>query len=89
MKSATCLAGKVSLKPSCQPGEAARAVSGTVARMAAKKQHKWRIYLLRKKGEFIGSVEAPDRETAIKLAVEQFAIRDPERQKRLSAERAD
>jgi hypothetical protein len=59
--------------------------------MAAKKQqqHQWHIYLLRKKGEFVGVVEAPDKDTAIKVAIEQFAIRDPEKQKRLSAQRVD
>jgi hypothetical protein len=59
--------------------------------MAAKRQqrHRWHIYLFHKKGEFVGAVEAPDKETAIKIAIEQFAIRDPEKQKRLSAQRAD
>ena len=35
----------------------------------------------------IASVDAPDAETAIKRAIEQYAITDPDRQKRLSAYR--
>jgi len=32
----------------------------------------WRIYLIRKRGEFIGSVEAPDEHAAIWAAIEKF-----------------
>jgi hypothetical protein len=68
-----------------------RQVVGALGIMAAKKQrqHHRHIYLLHKKGEFVGAVEAQDKETAIKIAIEQFAIRDPEKQKWLSAQRAD
>jgi hypothetical protein len=38
-------------------------------------------------GRFGVSVEAPDAETAIKIAIEQFEISDPERQRRLIARR--
>jgi hypothetical protein len=55
--------------------------------MAAKKQHEWEIYVLRKKGAFLGTVEAPDRDTAIKAAIRELKISDPEKQKRLSAQR--
>jgi hypothetical protein len=34
----------------------------------------------------IGHVEAPDAETAIKKAIEEFKITDPERQRRLIAQ---
>jgi len=33
----------------------------------------------------LGHVEAPDAESAIKAAIEKFAITDPEQQKRLAA----
>jgi hypothetical protein len=46
----------------------------------------WRITLIRKKGARLGTVEAPDAETAIKIAIEQFGITDPERQRRLVAQ---
>ena len=52
------------------------------------KLHHWRIYLIRKKGELIGSVEAPDEKTAIAAAIEKYGISDPERQKRLVAQRS-
>jgi hypothetical protein len=38
--------------------------------------------------EFIGYVEAPDEEQAIKKAIKQLEISDPEKQKRLVAQRA-
>jgi hypothetical protein len=47
------------------------------------KLHHWRIYLIRKKGELLGSVEAPDEKSAIAAAIEKYGITDPERQKRL------
>jgi hypothetical protein len=50
--------------------------------MAPKKQHEWEIYVLRKKGDFLGTVEAPDRDT-----IQELKITDPEKQKRLSAQR--
>jgi hypothetical protein len=40
---------------------------------------------LRERGKFLGVVEAPNLETAIKAAIEQFQITNPERQKRLIA----
>jgi hypothetical protein len=46
----------------------------------------WRIVLIRKKGERIGTVEAPDAEAAIKVAIEEYGITDPERQRRLVAQ---
>jgi hypothetical protein len=35
----------------------------------------------------LGHVEAPDAETAIKKAIEEFGIHDPQMQKRLFAQR--
>jgi hypothetical protein len=34
--------------------------------------HRWAIYLIRKKGELLGSVEAPDENAAIKAAIEKY-----------------
>jgi hypothetical protein len=39
-----------------------------------KKLRSWRITVLRKKGERLGTVEAPDAATAIKLAIERYKI---------------
>ena len=46
----------------------------------------WRIVLIRKKGERIGTVEAPDAAAAIKRAIEEYGITDPERKRRLAAQ---
>jgi hypothetical protein len=37
---------------------------------AAKRCH-WKIYLIRKRGEFIGSVDAADEKSAIAAAIEK------------------
>jgi hypothetical protein len=55
--------------------------------MAHKKQHRWQIFLIRKRGAYLGTVEAIDAEAAIHAAIAEFEINDPERQKRLSAQR--
>jgi hypothetical protein len=47
----------------------------------------WRISVIRKKGELLGFVEAPDEAAAIKAAIDRFEIKDEERQKRLVAVR--
>jgi hypothetical protein len=48
----------------------------------------WYVYRLRHTpATFVGVVEAPDAETAIKKAIEQFNITDPQQQKRLVAQR--
>jgi len=48
----------------------------------------WYVYRLRHTpATFVGSVEAPDAETAIKKAIEKFNITDPQQQKRLIAQR--
>ena len=49
--------------------------------------HLWAIYLYRNKGEFLGLVDAADEKAAIAAAIEKYGITDPERQKRLVAQR--
>jgi len=52
-----------------------------------KKEYRWNIFLLRATPTApIGSVEAPDAESAIKKAIEVFEITDPENQERLVAQ---
>jgi hypothetical protein len=53
--------------------------------MAKKKIHVWRITEIRKKGYYIGSVEAATAEDAIKVAVKEFGL-TAERAKRLVAQ---
>jgi len=33
---------------------------------------RWRIILVRKKGVYVGTVEAPDAETAVEVAADEF-----------------
>jgi hypothetical protein len=56
--------------------------------MASKpKLYQWRITQIRERGRFIGTVQAPDAEAAIKAAIKEFEIREPEQRKRLIAQR--
>jgi hypothetical protein len=41
----------------------------------------WRVSLIRKRAEFIGRVEAPDREAAETAAVEEFKLNDEQRKR--------
>jgi hypothetical protein len=48
----------------------------------------WRIFRLRgTPAEYIGTVDTPDEEAAIKKAIEEYAITDPQKQARLIAQR--
>jgi len=54
----------------------------------SKKLYRWRISRIRgSPAEFIGYVDAPDVATAIKRAIEEFEITDPEKRERLVAQR--
>jgi hypothetical protein len=58
------------------------------AAAAEQKQYKWLIYRLKgTPAALLGHVEAPDEETAIKKAIEEFGITNPQLQKRLLAQR--
>ena len=57
------------------------------ARSPIMEMHKWEIVIVRPRGLVVGIVEAPDRETAIKIAIEEFKITDPNIKNRLSAQR--
>jgi hypothetical protein len=55
-----------------------------------KANHSWRIYRLRgTPAAFIGIVYAPDEQAAIKKAIEEYGITDPQNQERLIAQRRD
>jgi hypothetical protein len=60
---------------------------GMVKRTPKPKLYRWHISRIRKKGEFVGVVEAPDEPTAIKEAIERYDIREPWKQARLVARR--
>jgi hypothetical protein len=46
----------------------------------------WRIILIRQKGEVLVTIEAPDANTAIKMAIKEYGITEPHRQRRLVAQ---
>jgi antitoxin component HigA of HigAB toxin-antitoxin module len=52
-----------------------------------RKLQRWRITYIKAKAVELGTVEAPDAESAIKRAIEQYGITDREQQKRLAAYR--
>ena len=55
-----------------------------------RKLYRWRITRIKaSSAALIGYVEAPDQEQAIKAAIREFAITDPEHQKRLAAQRIE
>jgi hypothetical protein len=59
-------------------------------RSPPSKLYRWRITRLKASpAALIGYVEAPDQEQAIRTAIREFAITNPEHQKRLVAQRAD
>jgi hypothetical protein len=58
--------------------------------MSKPKLHRWRISRIRgTPAEFIGYVEAPNEAEAIREAIKQFQISDPEKQRRLVAHRVE
>jgi len=58
--------------------------------MSKPKLHRWRISRIRgTPAEFIGYVEAENEKQAIKQAIKQFEISDPEKQRRLVAQRME
>jgi hypothetical protein len=41
----------------------------------------WRVSLIRKRAEFLGRVQAPDREAAEAAAIEEFKLNDEQRKR--------
>ena len=58
--------------------------------MIAQKLYRWRITRIKASpAALIGWVEAPDAEQAIRAAIREFEITNPEHQKRLVAQRME
>jgi hypothetical protein len=51
----------------------------TPAKLAARMSRRWRIILLRGKGQLLGEVEAPDEKAAEAAAAAQFELNDEQR----------
>jgi hypothetical protein len=47
----------------------------------------WRVLIIRSRGEYLGSVEAPDRERAEAVAIKQFQLDQDQRGRLLILER--
>ena len=47
----------------------------------------WRVIIIRSKGEYLGSVEAPDRERAEAAAIKQFELDEDQLSRLLIRER--
>jgi hypothetical protein len=54
---------------------------------AAANLRSWRVIIIRSKGEYLGSVEAPDRERAEAAAIKQFDLDQDQRSRLLIRER--
>jgi len=64
------------------------AVGAMLQRTHPKKPPRsWRAIIIRSKGEYLGSVEAPNRERAEAVAIKQFALDDDHRSRLLIRER--
>jgi len=53
---------------------------------ATKALPEWRIVVIRKKAEYVRRAPARDAHEAIRVAIKEYEITDPERQKRLAAQ---
>ena len=53
----------------------------------AAKLRSWRVVIVRSKGEYLGSVEAPDREKAETVAIKLFDLDQDQRGRLLILER--
>jgi hypothetical protein len=59
----------------------------TRQRPAAAKLRSWRVIIIRSRGEYLGSVAAPDRALAETIAIKQFALDDDQRRRLMIRER--
>jgi hypothetical protein len=56
-----------------------RTTKDTPAKLAKRMSRRWRVVLLRAKGEILGQVEAPDAQAAKAAAAVQFELDDIQR----------
>ena len=47
----------------------------------AEKLRSWRATILRQRGEYLGTIEAPDAKTAEQIALKQFGLEGQRRQR--------
>jgi hypothetical protein len=74
--------------PPCYSCHMSRSPKKQASEATTPKQHRWAIYRLKgTPAALLGDVQAPDEETAIERAIEEFGITNPQLQKRLFAQR--
>jgi hypothetical protein len=71
----------------CRPAAAAPPKTPP-PKLAKRMSRRWRVVLLRSKGEIIGEVDAPDAEAAVAAAATQFGLDDVQRKRLLVQELA-
>jgi hypothetical protein len=49
----------------------------------AANMRSWRVIIMRSRGEYLGSVEAPDRDRSEAIAIKLFALDDDQRRRLL------
>jgi hypothetical protein len=65
-----------------------RAKRGKEPKQSGKQEFSWSVFRIRgTPAAFVGIVQAPDEASAIKKAIEEYNITDPETRKRLIAQR--
>jgi len=62
-------------------------MKGATKKPVAAKLRSWRVIIIRSKGEYLGSVEAPDREGAETVAIKLFDLDQDQRRRLLVRER--
>ena len=62
-------------------------MKGAKKKPASANLRSWRVIIIRSKGEYLGSVEAPDRERAEAAAVKLFDLDKDQRRRLLIRER--
>ena len=62
-------------------------MKGARKKSAAANLPSWRVIIIRNRGEYLGSVKAPDRERAEAVAVKQFDLDQDQRGRLLILER--
>ena len=63
-----------------------RTSKDTPAKLTSRMRRRWRVALLRSKGQVLGEVEAPDAEAAIAAAAAQFGLDEVQRKRLLVKE---
>jgi hypothetical protein len=62
-------------------------MKGAKKKTSGSRSRSWHVSIIRKRGEFLGVIEAPSREAAEAAAVEKFNLSDWQRKKMVVQER--